>query len=78
MRSSRSSTVNARSSRFEIELAGGMCSSEKFGQEHAHLPAVRAQRAVAGDTPDMGASRGDYEEVSKAELIEGLRSPRGH
>jgi hypothetical protein len=46
-----------------------MCSSEKFGQEHAHLLAVRAQRAVAGDTPDIGTSRADYEEVSKAELI---------
>ncbi len=46
-----------------------MCSSEKFGQEHAHLLAVRAQRAVAGDTSDMGTSGADYEEVSKAELI---------
>jgi hypothetical protein len=52
-----------------------MCSSEEFGQEHAHLLAVRAPRAVAGDTPDMGTSRADYEEVSKAQLIEGLRSP---
>ena len=46
----RSSRANATNSRFEMEIAEAMCSSEEFGQEHTHLPAVRAQGAVAGDT----------------------------
>jgi len=45
----RSVGANATNSRFEIGVAAAMCSSEEFGQEHAHLPAVRAQRAAAGD-----------------------------
>jgi hypothetical protein len=55
--------------RFEIEGVGigGMCSSERIGQEHADLLAVRAQRAVAGDASYMGTSRAYYEEYSEAE-----------
>jgi hypothetical protein len=44
-----------------------MCSSERIGQEHADLLAVRAQRAVAGDASYMGTSRAYYEEYSEAE-----------
>ena len=34
--------------------------SEEFGQEHAHLLAVRAQRAAAGDTYYVGLHLADY------------------
>jgi hypothetical protein len=50
----RITTYQWTRSRFEIEIAGDRCSSEEFGQEHAHLLVVRAQGAVAGDTQRYG------------------------
>jgi len=44
-----------------------MCSSEEFGQEHAHLLLVRAQAAVAGGTLHMGTQCAGYQSaISKA------------
>jgi hypothetical protein len=47
---------------YHTRFFGGRLTSSfrKFGQEHSHLPAVRAQGAVAGDTQQVGSPRVGY------------------